>query len=87
MTQIAVVYHSGYGHTERVAEFVAKGANAQLIPIDADGNLSEADWAHLHGHGLVAVQEVCRCHIEEVVHQCLEGQGGGRLHHLGQPQR
>ncbi len=47
MTQIAVVYHSGYGHTERVAEFVAKGANAQLIPIDADGNLSEADWAKL----------------------------------------
>lgn len=47
MTQIAVVYHSGYGHTERVAEFVAKGANAQLIPIDADGNLSEADWTQL----------------------------------------
>ncbi len=47
MTKIAVVYHSGYGHTERVAEFVAQGAGADLIPIDADGNLSEADWAKL----------------------------------------
>ena len=25
MTQIVVVYHSGYGHTERVAEFVDEG--------------------------------------------------------------
>ncbi len=47
MTNIAVVYHSGYGHTERVAEFVAQGASAELIPIDADGNLTEADWAKL----------------------------------------
>ena len=47
MTQTVVVYHSGYGHTERVAEFVAKGARAKLVPIDADGNLSDADWALL----------------------------------------
>jgi NAD(P)H dehydrogenase (quinone) len=47
MTKIAVVYHSGYGHTERVAEFVAQGAGAELFPIDADGNLSEADWSKL----------------------------------------
>ena len=26
MTKVAIVYHSGYGHTKRVAEFVAKGA-------------------------------------------------------------
>lgn len=34
MSKIAVVFHSGYGHTARVAEFVAAGANAELIAID-----------------------------------------------------
>ncbi|MDP4623123.1 MAG: flavodoxin family protein [Hydrogenophaga sp.] len=47
MTQIAVLYHSGYGHTQRVAQYVAEGAGADLIAIDADGNISEADWAAL----------------------------------------
>lgn len=40
MTKTAVVFHSGYGHTQRVAQFVAEGANAELITIDADGNLT-----------------------------------------------
>lgn len=48
MTKIAVVYHSGYGHTKRVAETVAAGANAELIAIDAEGNVSEADWDTLN---------------------------------------
>ena len=47
MSKVAVVFHSGYGHTQRVAQFVAEGANAQLITIDADGNITEADWAVL----------------------------------------
>jgi NAD(P)H dehydrogenase (quinone) len=47
MTKNVVVFHSGYGHTERVAQFVAEGAKAQLIAIDADGNISDADWATL----------------------------------------
>ena len=47
MTQIAVLYHSGYGHTQRVAQYVADGAGAELIAIDADGNISDADWAAL----------------------------------------
>lgn len=47
MTKTAVVFHSGYGHTQRVAQFVAEGANAELITIDADGNLTEDDWATL----------------------------------------
>jgi len=47
MTKNVVVYHSGYGHTQRVAQFVAEGAKAELIAIDADGNISEADWATL----------------------------------------
>lgn len=48
MTKVAVVYHSGYGHTKRVAETVAAGANAELIAIDAEGNVSEADWDTLN---------------------------------------
>lgn len=47
MAKIVVVYHSGYGHTQRMAESVAQGAGAELVPIDADGNLTEAQWAML----------------------------------------
>lgn len=47
MTRTVVVYHSGYGHTQRLAQSVADGASAELIAIDAEGNLSEADWATL----------------------------------------
>ena len=47
MANVAVVYHSGYGHTEVVTREVAAGASAELVPIDADGNVSEAGWAKL----------------------------------------
>jgi NAD(P)H dehydrogenase (quinone) len=47
MSKIVVVYHSGYGHTKKVAEAVAESAGAQLIGIDAEGNIGEADWAAL----------------------------------------
>ena len=47
MPQIVVVYHSGYGHTQRVAQQVADGANAQLLAIDAEGNLPEGGWEAL----------------------------------------
>jgi len=41
MSHIAVVYHSGYGHTKRMAESVAvaAGAGATLVAIDVEGNL------------------------------------------------
>ena len=42
-----VVYHSGYGHTKRMAEAVASGAKASLIAIDAEGNIPEEGWAAL----------------------------------------
>jgi multimeric flavodoxin WrbA len=48
MAQVVVVYHSGYGHTQRMAQSVAEGAGAELIAIDADGNVSEAGWAALN---------------------------------------
>jgi NAD(P)H dehydrogenase (quinone) len=47
MSKIAVVYHSGYGHTQRMAEAVAEGAGAQLIAIDAEGNIPDAAWETL----------------------------------------
>jgi multimeric flavodoxin WrbA len=47
MSKIVVLYHSGYGHTKKVAEAVAESAGAQLMPIDAEGNISEADWGTL----------------------------------------
>ena len=48
MSHIAVVYHSGYGHTKRMAESVAAGAGATLVAIDAEGNLSDNDWEILN---------------------------------------
>ena len=47
MAKVAVVFHSGYGHTLRMAQSVAQGAGAELVAIDADGNLTEAQWATL----------------------------------------
>ena len=47
MSKIAIVFHSGYGHTQRMAEAVAEGAGGELIKIDAEGNLTEAQWATL----------------------------------------
>ncbi len=46
-TKIAVVYHSGYGHTKRLAEAVAEGASGLLVEINAEGNISEGEWAAL----------------------------------------
>ena len=52
MTNIAVVYHSGYGHTRAVAEAVAAGiqsvagAKASLIPtVEAEAREAELDAA------------------------------------------
>ena len=48
MSKVAVVFHSGYGHTLRMAQAVAEGAGAELVGIDAEGNLTEAQWATLN---------------------------------------
>jgi NAD(P)H dehydrogenase (quinone) len=47
MATTIVVYHSGYGHTKRMAEAVAKGASAELLAIDAEGNLPDGSWEKL----------------------------------------
>ena len=44
MTKVAVVFHSGYGHTVKQAEAIAKGANGTLVAIDAEGQLTDAQW-------------------------------------------
>ncbi len=48
MAKVVVVYHSGYGHTQRMAQSVAEGANAELLAIDAEGNLPEGGWDQLN---------------------------------------
>jgi len=47
MSKIVIVYHSGYGHTKRVAEAVAAGAGGELLAIDAEGNLADGGWEKL----------------------------------------
>jgi len=51
VTSIAIVFHSGYGHTAKQAEAVRDGAatagTATLHPIDAEGNLPDGTWEAL----------------------------------------
>lgn len=47
MADVVVVFHSGYGHTQRMAQAVADGAGARLLAIDADGNLAPEGWEAL----------------------------------------
>lgn len=53
MSQVAIVYFSGYGHTQKQAEAVQAGAQAvagttaELIKIDAEGDLTDAQWQTL----------------------------------------
>jgi multimeric flavodoxin WrbA len=54
MTKVVVIFHSGYGHTVKQAEAVAQGAKAELISIDAEGNISETQWATLNNaHAII----------------------------------
>lgn len=46
-SKIVIVFHSGYGHTKRMAEAVADGAKGTLLAIDAEGNLPEGGWEQL----------------------------------------
>jgi multimeric flavodoxin WrbA len=48
MAKTVVVFHSGYGHTLRMAQAVAEGAGATLVPIDADGNIPDSGWETLN---------------------------------------
>ncbi len=45
--KIVIVYHSGYGHTKKVAEAVAQGSGGSLLAIDAEGSLPAGGWEQL----------------------------------------
>ncbi len=47
MSKIIIVYHSGYGHTAKVAAAVAEGSGGTLMAIDAEGNLPAGGWEQL----------------------------------------
>lgn len=49
--QTVIVYHSGYGHTTRMAAAVAEGAGAGavLVAIDPEGNIADEAWQALAG--------------------------------------
>lgn len=53
MSKIAIVYHSGYGHTKKQAEAVQAGAasvadaQVELIAISAEGTITDEQWAWL----------------------------------------
>ena len=47
MSPIVIVYHSGYGHTAKIAEAVAASSGARLLAIDAEGNLPAGGWEQL----------------------------------------
>ncbi len=47
MSKIVIVFHSGYGHTAKVAQAVAEGSGGTLLAINAEGNLPEGGWEQL----------------------------------------
>ena len=47
MSKIVVVYHSGYGHTAKIAEAVAATSGGTLVAIDAEGNVPDGTWEKL----------------------------------------
>ena len=53
MSDIVIVFHSGYGHTAKVAEAVAATSGGQLLAIDAEGNLPEGGWEALAAAKLI----------------------------------
>ena len=51
MSSVAIVYHSGFGHTKVIAEAIARGANkenAVLIAVSKEGNIEEDQWELLN---------------------------------------
>jgi multimeric flavodoxin WrbA len=48
MNEVIVIYHSGYGHTQAIAQAVSQGAKADLVSIDAQGNVDDKGWSALH---------------------------------------
>lgn len=45
--RITVVFHSGYGHTRKVAEAIAEASGGTVLAIDEEGRLPESAWQAL----------------------------------------
>ncbi|MBN8503485.1 MAG: flavodoxin family protein [Burkholderiales bacterium] len=50
---IVIVFHSGYGHTAKVAEAIAETSGAALLAINSEGNLPEGGWEQLAAAKLI----------------------------------
>ncbi|MES2936874.1 MAG: flavodoxin family protein [Pseudomonadota bacterium] len=46
-SSIGIVFHSGYGHTARIAAAIADGSGGDLLEVDQQGELPADDWARL----------------------------------------
>ncbi|NMG65576.1 NADPH-dependent FMN reductase [Azoarcus indigens] len=46
-SSVSIVFHSGHGHTAKVAQAVAEGCDATLLAIDEHGCLPPAGWEQL----------------------------------------
>lgn len=53
MSDIVIVFHSGYGHTAKVAEAVAAGSGGSLLPLDAQGELPDGGWEQLQAAKMI----------------------------------
>ncbi|MBB1161630.1 flavodoxin family protein [Aquariibacter albus] len=53
MSDIVIVYHSGYGHTAKIAEAVAAGSGASLLALDAQGELPAGGWEQLQAAKMI----------------------------------
>lgn len=47
MSKLAIVYFSGYGHTRKIAEAAVR-PGVELVEIDQNGELTEAQWQTLN---------------------------------------
>jgi len=47
MSNISVVFYSGYGHTKVIAQTFAQEIGANLVEIDPNGDISEQNWQTL----------------------------------------
>ncbi|HEX5739297.1 MAG TPA: flavodoxin family protein [Hydrogenophaga sp.] len=52
---ISIVFHSGFGHTRRIAQAIAEGGNASLHEVDQDGVLAATDWEALQVAGAIVL--------------------------------
>ncbi|OYV00658.1 MAG: NADPH-dependent FMN reductase [Burkholderiales bacterium PBB5] len=55
MSAIVIVFHSGYGHTAKIADAIASTSGAQLLAIDAEGNLPDGGWDALNAAKLIVM--------------------------------